>query len=157
VLEVDTLVRSEKEIAAARRREASRVKRTKAEAQRRLDKIGVLPRIPSKALPPQLRIPYVLGRAIEKLGVLGARGLVQLDPLGRLEAQEVMDVVNDPSIRLSEQGELFQALDDVGMELSPTYKREAPKVKKVTKLMKQQRKIQSTAFKNEERIVSFWV
>ena len=125
-------------------------KRTKQEA---LDRLKLLPDFPKpfaiKSLPLPLRpiatIPYIFdqgGKAIARL-------LIQADPLNRLD-DSTIDIINNPQIVADEVGnvlELIEPLRDAGgfaLPSTPAVK----KAQKVTKKMKMQRKIQSTAFKN---------
>jgi len=129
---------SKKEVSKAK---GPKRKRTKKEALARLDRIDVIPNIPSGLLPPPLRVPFLVGNVIEELGRAGAKGLVSLDPLDRLQPAQVQEIINNPSIMMDGNGGL------VSSEASGT-RIAAAKPRTVTKKMKMQRKIQSTAFRN---------
>lgn len=93
-------------------------KRTKKEAQSRIPKVpraipGPLGRIPA------FRVPLAVARGAE----LGARALVELDPLNRLAAdntrtsvQRLAEVVNDPSIIVDEN--MMAVINDPAMAMS---------------------------------------
>lgn len=93
-------------------------KRTKKEAQARIPSI---PKLPIGKIP-ALRVPLAIARGAE----LGARALVELDPLNRLASEAVQsprtsvqrlaDVVNDPSIVIDEN--MAAVINDPQMAMS---------------------------------------
>lgn len=125
----------------------------KPTTQEALDKINSLPNFPAPVgvgkLPPALRpiatIPYVFdqgGKAIARL-------LVRADPLNRIDDSTV-EIINNPQVVADEVGnilELIEPLRESGGGFALPSKSNVKKAQKVTKKMKQQRKIQSNAFK----------
>ena len=93
-------------------------KRTKKEAQARIPSI---PKLPIGKIP-ALRVPLAVARGAE----LGARALIELDPLNRLAAdmpqttrtsvQRSADVVNDPAIVIDEN--MAAVINDPSMAMS---------------------------------------
>ena len=93
-------------------------KRTKKEAQARIHSI---PKLPIGKIP-ALRVPLAVARGAE----LGARALIELDPLNRLAAdmpqttrtsvQRLADVVNDPAIVIDEN--MAAVINDPSMAMS---------------------------------------
>ena len=135
-------------------------KRTKQEA---LDRLKLLPDFPKpfaiKSLPLPLRpiatIPYIFdqgGKAIARL-------LIQADPLNRLD-DSTIDIINNPQIVADEVGNVLELIEPLQPAAVDEMFRRSPgrqeifnppavkKPRKVTKKMRMQRKIQSTAFRN---------
>lgn len=90
-------------------------KRTKKEAQAR---IPTLPKTPIGKIP-ALRVPLAIARGAE----LGARALIELDPLNRLAAdntrtsvQRLAEVVNDPAIVVDDN--MMAVINDPMMAMS---------------------------------------
>lgn len=93
-------------------------KRTKKEAQARIPSI---PKLPIGKIP-ALRVPLAIARGAE----LGARALIELDPLNRLASdstagartsvQKLAEVVNDPAIVLDEN--MAAVINDPQMAMS---------------------------------------
>jgi hypothetical protein len=93
-------------------------KRTKKEAQARIPSI---PKLPIGKIP-ALRVPLAIARGAE----LGARALIELDPLNRLapdssarsqtSVQRLAEVVNDPAIIIDEN--MAAVINDPQMAMS---------------------------------------
>ena len=122
-------------------------KRTKQEA---LDRLKLLPDFPRpvgvKGLPGPLKPIAVIPYIFDQGGKAIARLLIQADPLNRLD-DSTIDIINNPQIVADEVGnvlELIEPFDNSGIASMST----PSKPRKVTKKMKMQRKIQSTAFRN---------
>jgi hypothetical protein len=116
----------------------------KPTTQEALDKLATLPDFetppPLKIVPPLFRAPLAIPFILDQGGKAIARVLIRADPLNRID-DSTRAIINDPGIVADNQGNIVQVMTD---EVSTA----ASKPRKVTKKMKQQRKIQSTAFKN---------
>lgn len=111
-------------------------KRTKKEAKARIPTVGKLPlgKIPA------LRVPLAIARGAE----LGAKALIDLDPLNRLATESsverlakvvndpkimvddnMMAVINDPMMAMSDQGEvMIRANGGMGNDFSDQFSRD---------------------------------
>ena len=121
-------------------------KRTKKEALDRLASLPRPPRLPAGfPIPPVLRPALLLPTILDRAGRAGARILIAADPLNRLDdGGMTQEIINNPSIVMDDVGNVVEFVDQGSQLLAPA----AAKPRKVTKKMRMQRKIQSTAFKN---------
>ena len=132
-------------------------KRTKKEALERLASLPRPPRLPAGfPIPPVLRPALLLPTILDQAGRAGARLLIAADPLNRLDDGGLtQEIINNPAIVMDDIGNVVELVQEGTNLLSPSsamaqFSGAAPvsKPRKVTKKMKMQRKIQSTAFKN---------
>lgn len=121
-------------------------KRTKKEALERLASLPEPPRLPlAFPVPPILRPAVLLPTVLDRLGKAGARILIRADPLNRLEDNSMaQEIINNPAIMMDDVGNVIELTSEVPGSAAAKPK----KPRKVTKKMRMQRKIQSTAFKN---------
>ena len=98
---------------------------------------------PLKIIPAPFRLPLAIPYLLDRGGKAIAKILIRADPLNRID-DSTRAIINEPSIVADNQGNIVQMLDvdEASMVSTPS------KPRKVTKKMKMQRKIQSTAFKN---------
>jgi len=124
-------------------------KRTKKQALDRLASLPRPPRLPAGfPIPPVLRPALLLPTILDRAGRAGARILIAADPLNRLDdGGMTQEIINNPSIVMDDIGNVVELVQEGTNLLSPTAALPA-KPRKVTKKMRMQRKIQSTAFKN---------
>jgi hypothetical protein len=119
----------------------------KPTTQEALDKLATLPDFetppPLKIIPPLFRAPLAIPYIFDQGGKAIARVLIRADPLNRID-DSTRSIINDPTIAADNQGNIVQVMSDAEIKSSPA----AAKPRKVTKKMKQQRKIQSIAFTN---------
>ena len=98
---------------------------------------------PLKIIPPPFRLPLAIPYLLDRGGKAIAKILIRADPLNRID-DSTRAIINEPSIVADNQGNIVQMLDAEEASIFST----PSKPRKVTKKMKMQRKIQSTAFKN---------
>jgi len=124
-------------------------KRTKKEALERLASLPRPPRLPAGVpIPAPLRLPLLLPTILDRAGRAGARILIAADPLNRLDdGGMTQEIINNPAIVMDDVGNVVELIAQ-GTELLAPAAAAPPKPRKVTKKMRMQRKIQSTAFKN---------
>jgi len=125
-------------------------KRTKKEALERLASLPEPPRLPlGFPIPPVLRPAVLLPTILDRAGKAGARLLIRADPLNRLDdGGMTQEIINNPSVVMDDVGNIVELIQEGAELLSPGAFSAEKKPRKVTKKMKQQRKIQSTAFRN---------